>query len=61
MSFSTQGITMDKERCDKCGKNEAEFEVSANVEGSRVLNLCENCMMELINKLVANTQEGNYD
>lgn len=55
---------MDKEMCDKCGKNEAEFEISANVEGlegSSVLNLCENCMMELINKLVANTQEGNDD
>ena len=52
---------MDKEMCDKCGKNEAEFEISANVEGSRVLNLCENCMIELIDKLVANTQEGNDD
>ena len=50
--------------CDKCGENEAEFEISANVEGlevSRVLNLCENCMMELINKLVANTQEEAND
>lgn len=56
---------MDKEMCDKCGKNEAEFELSVNAEDldvSRVLKLCENCTMELINKLVANTQEeGNDD
>lgn len=58
-------ITPEKiEMCDKCGKNEAEFETSVTVEGSgalKVLNLCENCMMELINKLVANTQEENED
>lgn len=51
---------MDEKMCDKCGKNEAEFEVAANVEGSRVvnvINLCENCMIELIN-IVTNTQDG---
>lgn len=56
-------ITPEKiEMCDKCGKNEAEYETSVTMEGSgvlKVLNLCENCMMELINKLVANTQEAN--
>ena len=59
-------ITPEKiEMCDKCGKNEAECEASVtNVEGSReltVLNLCENCMIELINKLTENTQEANND
>lgn len=51
---------MDEKMCDKCGENEAEFEVAANVKGSRVvnvINLCENCMIELIN-IVTNTQDG---
>ena len=54
---------MNKEMCDKCGENEAEFEVAANVEGSRVINtinLCENCMIEIIN-IVANTQIENEE
>ena len=46
-----------RQMCDKCGENEAEFEVAANVVGSKVINtinLCENCMIKLIN-IVANT------
>lgn len=51
---------MNEKMCERCCKNEAAFEVAANVEGSRVvnvINLCENCMIELIN-IVTNTQDG---
>lgn len=52
---------MNEQVCDKCGKNEAEFEISVDMEGSRVFNLCENCTTELINKLIANTQQEAND